>query len=239
MIFETFCGNFHALSNFKYIPDEKPKHSNEKSVACFESLFLDLSVVKQNTPEPVFSFRSCALHIFDHCEEHSRSLLQSCFGKNKSLNLHKERMTEVYQKHSSHYFDEPWKGKVFCDLLVARVANLEAGSCQQNEFSFFLKEKALILIYCSLNNGTAKRIKAILRSSFVYEVPWWALFAHCIWAFGVGRLRKTLLSRLLRAHAALLWSKLKIPKIVITQEKNQNIFPSSLKTVFPLSIHQS
>ena len=148
-------------------------------------------------------------------------------------------MTEVYQRHSSHYFDEPWKGKVFCDLLVARVANLEAGSCQQNEFSFFLKEKALILIYCSLNNGTAKRIKAILRSSFVYEVPWWALFAHCIWAFGVGRLRKTLLSRLLRAHAALLWSKLKIPKIVITQEKNQNIFPSSLKTVFPLSIHQS
>ena len=63
-------------------------------VSRFESLFLDLSVVKQNTPEPVFSFRSCALHIFDHCEKHSRSLLQSCFGKNKSLNLHKERKND-------------------------------------------------------------------------------------------------------------------------------------------------
>lgn len=52
-------------------------------------------------------------HFLTIVSPNSRSLLQSCFGKNKSLNLHKEKnwRAEVYQRHSSHYLRWAMKRK--------------------------------------------------------------------------------------------------------------------------------
>ena len=69
LIFETFCGNFHALSNFKYMPDEKPKHSNEKSVACFESLYFWTYLLLNKTHQNLCLVLGPVLcTFFDHCE---------------------------------------------------------------------------------------------------------------------------------------------------------------------------